>query len=233
MEPAPTPPARKSGGARRVFLVTGIVVGLLVVIIAVCVGSALLINFTQASLKANSAQAPVPGTNVLFSDPLTSNTNGWSDNTSHCFFQDNAYHIKSSFYCLAPAGNIGDAIITVKAEQVAGSLLYLYGIVFRRVSTGNWYEFDIDSNGKWAFFKIVNDTAYRLVDYTPNAAIKGGLNTINTLLVQAKGAHFVFSVNGTQVGKTDDSTFASGRAGLSAGGADTEAAYTDFEITAA
>jgi hypothetical protein len=128
--------------------------------------------------------------------------------------------------------NCSDGNITVQAKQVAGSLREGYGIVFRRTSTGTWYEFDIDGNRHWAFYKNVNGTGTAIVDFAPSPAIKGGLNTVNTLMVQAKGSHFVFFVNGTKVGEADDTTFSSGLSGLSASGP-IEVAYTNCEITAA
>lgn len=235
--PAPLPP-RKSR--------SGLIIGMLLVVVVLLVsglGIALYAlnarnqqgqagaGATATSPLTTPSPTATPGGTILFQDPLTSNANGWLDSNGHCFFQDNAYHIKNSYYCLAPAGNIADANISVQAKQVAGSLRYPYGIVFRRASSGNWYEFDIDSNSKWVFFKVVNGTLSTLVNYTPNAAIKGGLNTAKSLMVQAKGSHFVFFVNGTNVGDADDSTFASGSSGLSAGGPDTEVAYNNFLIT--
>jgi hypothetical protein len=225
LAPAPAKPARQSSRRRR-NLISLIV---FIVLVAACAGWGYLAFSSRGITTSNNALPP----NVLFSDSLASNANGWGDNNGHCFFQDNAYHIKNNYICYAPAGDISDANVTVQAKQVAGSLLYPYGIVFRRTSTGNWYEFDIDSNSKWTFVKTVNETTTTLIDYTPNTAIKGGLNTVNTLRVQIKGTHFVFFVNGTQVGQADDTTFASGLTGLSAGGDATEVAYTNFEITKA
>ncbi len=222
LAPAPAKPARQSSRRRR-NLISLIV---FIVLVAACAGWGYLAFASHGQPTTNTA---LPS-NVIFSDPLTSNANGWGDSNGHCFFQDNSYHIKNNYICYAPAGNITDANVTVQVEQVAGPLLYPYGIVFRRTSTGNWYEFDIDSNSKWTFVKTVNETTTTIVDYTPNAAIKGGLHTLNTLLVKIKGTHFEFFVNGTQVGQADDTTFASGKIGLSAGGAATEVAYTNFEI---
>lgn len=175
----------------------------------------------------------IPGANsVLFSDPLTTDNNGWSSDGSHCFFQDLSYHVKNNIVCYSSVGSFSDALISVQVKQVAGSLLLPYGLVFRRVSQGNWYEFTIDSTGNWSFSKAVNNQqTLPIVSSTPNTAIKPGLNATNTLLVQAKGAHFVFFVNGTQVGQADDSTFASGEIGLLATGAETEVAFNNIKIT--
>ena len=235
--PAPAqPPRRQPSRARRALLYGGISVGLLALAIGLCVGCSLLIGFEQAKLTASIPTAtPFPGTTpgatIIFQDALTSNINRWADD-SHCFFQDNSYHIKDSYLCYAPAGNIGDAQITVQAKQVAGSLLVGYGIAFRHTSTGNFYEFEISGNSAWRFAKFINGTFTEIVQSTANAAIKGGLNTVNTLSVSIKGTHFEFFVNGTKVGEATDSTFSTGLAGLRVGNDGAEVAYNNFQITA-
>lgn len=228
--PAPTPP-RKSK--------SGLIIGILLVLVVVLAGGlGVSLYALNARTRSTSAPGPTPtptfDETVLFQDPLTSDTFGWANdaNKSHCFFQDNSYHIKDNYYCLAPAGQFDDATISVQVKQVAGPLLHPYGIVFRRMSPGNWYEFDIDSNSKWVFSAALNGFARILVPYTPNAAIKGGLNQINTLMVQAKGTHFTFYVNGTQVGEAADTLFASGYSGLDAG-SNIEAVFNNFKITVA
>jgi hypothetical protein len=233
---APTPPTPAPPRKSK----SGLIIGILLVLVVVLAGGlGVSLYALNARTRSTSAPGPTPtptfDETVLFQDPLTSNTNGWHTdaNESHCFFKDTSYHIKDNYYCLAPAGQFGDATISVQAKQVAGPLRYPYGIVFRRTSPGNWYEFDIDSNSKWVFWAAINGAARMLVPYTPNAAIKGGLNQINTLLVQVKGTHFTFYVNGTQVGEAADTLFASGYCGLSAGGPNLEVAYNNFEITAA
>ncbi|HEY7350541.1 MAG TPA: hypothetical protein VH599_19690 [Ktedonobacterales bacterium] len=236
--PVPAMPSRKTSRARRIFLYGGLSVGLIAFGAALCLGGLIFLGLQQqANLKKSVATAtPFPGTaagaTILFQDALTSNINSWPEE-SHCSFHDNAYHIKNNFACFAPAGNFGDENITVQAKQVAGSLRYAYGIVFRRTNKSNWYEFDIDGNSEWVFIKVVNEKVSMLVHFTLNAAIKGGLNTTNTLRVQAKGAHFEFYINGTKVGKADDTTFSSGKSGLVANGDGTEVAYNNFQITGA
>lgn len=229
----PTPP-RKSK--------SGLIIGILLVLVVVLAGGLGVSLYAlnrhdqpqgQASLSPNTAPTPsptsTPNETILFQDPLTSNTNGWA-NDSHCFFQNNSYHIKDNYVCYTPIDNVVDETISVQVKQVAGSVLYPYGIVFRRESPGNWYEFDIDSNGKWVFFKAVNRTPTRLVNYTANAAIKRGLNTTNTLMVQFKGSLFTFFINGTQVGTAQDTTLSFGGSGLEAG-LGVEAAFNNLLIT--
>lgn len=234
MTPAPEPPRRRSR-ARRIFLFRGLAAGLLLLGCILAVGGLYFIGSQFRPRTTMAAITPFPGTTpgstILFQDPLTSNTNGWAETNGRCFFQDNAYHIANNTVCYAPAGNFSDENIIAQAKQIAGALNHPYGIVFRRRDKDNWYEFDIDGNSRWGFFKIANGEPTALVKFTSDAVIQGGLNTTNTLLVQAKGSHFVFYVNGTNVGEADDSTFNTGLSGLVAQGS-IEVAYTNFQITA-
>jgi hypothetical protein len=230
---APVPPPRRS----RTGLIIGVVVGV-VVVLATCVGagvyfvgqSANLSNTIGAGTPTAFAATPTTAATIVFQDPLTSNTNGWAVDPPHCQFADGGYQITDDYLCFAPAGVIRDGTITVQARQTQGISTQGFGIMLRRPSHGNYYIFGIDSNSKWVFFRVVNDNLTRVVDFTENAAIKGGLNSVNVLSVHAAGSHFDFYVNGTKVGQADDSTFASGRVGL-AGGTNIQVVYNNFKVT--
>ena len=180
---------------------------------------------------ATATVAPTPTPNlVIYQDSLNGSTKDQWANDSNCFFGSGGYHINAAFICYAPTDKVGDAVTTVSVTQISGPTTYPYGLVIRRVSPGNYYEFLIDANGKWLFDKVVNGTTTDIVKFTPNPAIIAGLNQANTLSVQAKGSHFVFSINGTQVGTADDSTFPSGETGLS-GNDNIEVVYTNLIIS--
>jgi hypothetical protein len=213
------PPARKS----RVGLwVTLGVVAVLVVCgtLGLVLASAGALSTATATATAtamatpNPTVTPTPSLRVVFQDPLTSDTNGWSTG-GQCNFASDGYHIKNGYICYAPAGNEGDATFSVDVKQLSGSTANTdSGITLRRTSQGNYYQFGIDGNSEWDFGKAIGDKFTSIVDLTPNAAIHGGLNTANTLQVVAKGSHFDFFVNGTKVGQADDSTFTTGKCGL-------------------
>lgn len=233
-------PVRK----RRTGLIVGIVAAV-VVVLAACTGvTAFALNAagrtttpaavgtaTLASGTSSPGTSTTPSGTIIYQNTFTSYPADWSED-QHCFSgaTEDGYHVNSGYICFAPIGEQGDVDITVTVKQVRGTTLEPYGISFRRASAGNGYEFDIDSNGKWVLFKDVNRSGTRLVDYTANSAIKGGLNTSNTLEVRAKGSHFDFFVNGTSVGSYDDATFSSGRVGLAAA-ENIESVFTNLLIT--
>lgn len=213
----------------------GITVGSLVLCVILVVVSLGVLGQTVLKQRIHNTPTPFPGTTpgetVLFQDPLTSNTNGWINDPLRCFFQNNAYHIQNGYICFAPAGITSDVNISVDAAQISGPTSAAYGIILRRASQGNYYQFVIDSNSQWGFGKVANDKTYTaLIRVKTNSALKGGINTVNHLMISAKGAHFAFYINGTKVGETDDSSYASGQSGLFCGD-NSEAIFTNFQMT--
>ncbi|MGH2502062.1 MAG: hypothetical protein ACRDID_06040, partial [Ktedonobacterales bacterium] len=108
-----------------------------------------------------------------------------------------------------------------------GPTTWAYGLVFRRVSVGNDYLFGIDSNSKWVFAKDVNHHLTNLQDFTFNQAIKGGLNSANTLSVTMTGSTFVCYINAQKVGTIHDSTYPQGGWGLE-GGPGIDVVFTNY-----
>jgi len=215
----------------------GCVVGCLVALVLVIglgAGGIILLNnqaggVTVGSLTIGGSGTGPGGGTLIYQDALNGSAKSDWTNDSNCFFGSGGYHINAAFICYSPADKVGDVVTTVSVKQTSGPITYGYGLVIRRVSQGNYYEFLIDSNGKWTFVKVVGATSTKIMDFTANSAIKTGLNQVNTLSVSAKGSHFVFSVNGTQVGLADDTTFTSGATGLS-GNDGIEVVFTDLSI---
>ena len=73
----------------------------------------------------------------------------------------------------------------------------------------------------------MSDELARLV--AAKVTIKTDAGAKNTLQVQMKGDHFVFSINGARVAQADDAEFTSGQVGLT-GYTGLKVVYTDFTI---
>ena len=180
----------------------------------------------------SSSQTVINGTpqpSYIFQDSLSSNSNSWSSDTN-CFFGSGGYHIKGGVICFAPTDDVADAVGTVTVKQLSGINTISYGLVFRHPSKGNFYAFEIDSNGKWQFYKTVGGKLTTLAPYQKNAAIHVGLNVANTLQVRSVGQNYTFFVNGKKVGQFADTTFTTaGSWGLD--GADgLEVVYSNFSL---
>jgi len=190
------PAKRGAGPLLRVLIGLGVVV---IVVAVITVASGLLKGVSLG--------------NSVYSSALTGNVSDWP-NESGCSPQADGFHITAAVACYPDLDDQSDVTLSVQAKQLSGEVDTAYGISFRRVSEGNHYFYGIDGNGKWIFAKVVDGTPQRLVDFTPDTAINGGLGQVNTLKVAAKGAHFTFFANGVRLGTSDDSSFASGKWGL-------------------
>jgi len=225
----PTPPRKKV----NVGLIVGIVVGAVLVVCVGCFGLLYAVGRLAGDLSiatptlSDPTSTPTP--TVLFSDPLTAGATKITGGTQNCIVRSDGLHVHDNFACPVPAGTLTDVDVSVQVKQISGKTTAPYGIEVRR-SGGGWDEFDIDSNSKYLIFKCTGQNCAKLVDFTANAAITGGLNTTNTLEVLAVGSHFDFYVNDAKVGGVDDPSFSAGRVDLSSG-TGIEVVYTNLKIT--
>jgi hypothetical protein len=223
-------PARRPWGR----ITAGVVVALVVIAIVASVYNqthAKPISSASATETANASAnatvtAAIAASNTLLADPLTSNANGWP-NDIHCYFAQDGYHDGGGYICYAPIDGQVDGTETVTVSQVAGPDTSAYGLIFRMEGDNNYYEFAIDSNSRWIFFKVVNGKTTRLHDYTTNVAINGGLNTKNTLSVTMSGSKFELRVNSQKVGVVNDASLPEGKWALAADRG-LNAVFTDY-----
>jgi hypothetical protein len=214
-------PAGKKGRSRQVRLIGSILSS---VVIFVLVRYAL-----QHTPGSTGTQNTGLNNAQVFTDGLLSNRNGWLTNAD-CVFKTDGYHLTRSYLAYAPVVDAANFDVTVQVTQSAGTVLAPYGLVFRRMSLGNYYVFGIDGNGKWTFYKALENVDSDIVSFTASPAIKQGLNAQNTLEVKAQGTHFTFFVNGTQVGQADDASLAKAGAVGVAGHDDIEVVFTAFAL---
>ncbi|HLY30499.1 MAG TPA: hypothetical protein VKQ36_05695, partial [Ktedonobacterales bacterium] len=134
--------------------------------------------------------------------------------------------------CPAPLTSLPanmEITVTVQAVSIGNPISTSYGIVFRYQNKQNFYGFEITPDGKWVFYKEVNNTFNAIVSYTFVGVINMGPTARNTLEVQAHGTHYAFYDDGAPVGQGDDTTFTTGGCGID-GSANTTVIYTDIRI---
>lgn len=214
--PAPPAPPRRNG------MLVSVIILLAVALIAAS-GAAVYLAIGQRSGPAANVPSvaatatTTPTFSVIFQDPLTSNVNGWANDT-HCSFSGGSYHVKDGYVCFAPMGSpVADGEISVQVRQVAGQTRWFYGLLLRRTGSGvsgDAYAFVITSNGYWSFATFVN--RQRTDNRPPHgtSALREGLNVSNTLDVRMIGPNFTFYINGQMVGQATDTTYSSGGVGV-------------------
>jgi hypothetical protein len=156
-----------------------------------------------------------PNEAIVVQDALATNTLGWPK-TSHCFLQDQSFHVKDNRYCYA-GKPYTDARITIQAMQIDGPTDSPYGIVFRVSSLSDFYGFEVSGNGTWFVWKCTGGTCTKIVPSTQTTKLHGNIGEANTLSVLMQASHFEFFINGEKVGAVDDDSYTSGNVGLEAG----------------
>jgi hypothetical protein len=213
----------------RSWFTRPIVIFVLLVFIA-CL-SLLRLVATSGQVK----QSPLPGVTAtvtgkfVYRKTFASGIDGTAPD-NRCMFAHGGYQVQDGVICYARVADQSNATITVQVKQIGGDQGKYYGVVFRRTSAGNYYAFNIDSNGDWIAYRCVSDNCAKLVDGGQNQAIQTGVTTVNTLQVHMNGSHFDFLVNGVTVGSADDATFAKGKVGM---GVDpnTTCVFNNLEVT--
>ncbi|HEU5438303.1 MAG TPA: hypothetical protein VFU88_03350 [Ktedonobacterales bacterium] len=191
------------------------------------------VDYNAAAAKVRQQHPgvqPTPSVGpTLYTSPLTGTVSDWPSGDG-CSPQDNGFHITAYVGCYAPVRLPPDVTLSVQVKQISGATNLAYGISFRAEAANNHYFFGVDSKGKWLAGEVFNGDFQVLVDWTPNSAIHVGLNQVNTLTVKAKGTHFTFYVNSTQVGTMDDWRDVFGGWGLT-GEDGIEVVFTNIAIT--
>lgn len=230
--PTPVQPSAKPKSRLGAGAIVAIVFTTLGVLLCSC--SAFSVAYEMATAKATPTATSTSSS--AFTDPLLTNTKGWSLDQTHCFFGSGGFHVSATtgtegWVCPSPFHAVGDADVQVTVMQVKGDTNYGVGIGLRLDDNANGYYFKISSDGYWVLYLQNSSKSQAVVPWTANPAIHKGLNFNNVLEVHEKGSHFDFLVNGTQVGSYDDpkATFTSGVVGLEAGWHE-EAVFTNLSI---
>lgn len=126
--------------------------------------------------------------------------------------------VKSNYgiYYATAGENFTDGIYEVEATQVDGPLNNGYGLMFRvDEETDSFYAFEVSGDGYIWIGRCTNlceEEAVALVggDWFRSPAVQTGLQATNHLQVVVEGNRFTYFVNSVEVGRTSDTTFASG-----------------------
>ncbi len=175
-------------------------------------------NLEQHQVTQIMPLAPdiVHGAPILL-DSLVGNTDKrWAEDPTHCVFANGAYHVTSSDFvqsCPLRAPTIADGIVQVAVSLLSGNSA---GMLLR-VNGERFYDFEINNRGQFFFRRhdagAAQSSYVMLINATSSHAIMPG-TAENTLLIIAHRDDFMLYINGSFVGETHDSTYASGQVAL-------------------
>jgi hypothetical protein len=180
--------------------------------------------------QPTAAPTTAPRLVTVFSDPLTSNTNGWPVQNG-CSFAGGGYSVSAGARCLAPVTANNTTNISVK---VTGTTPTFQGVgIYFRIAGGAGgdpeYSFYIYSGGVCRATDTMS--AGTLFNNIACTAIAEGQNAVNTMAINQSGAHMDFYVNSTLVGSADDGTLTGGGIALYVRHGGARVIFTNFVLT--
>lgn len=199
----------------------------------------------NASPRATRAPAPTPaiGGPALVDTRFTDPQPGWPQNPPLATWADGAYRVTSRqnrFAALAAPldGAPDDVIVSATLRKVGGPPGGGYGVIVRDQGpgprdglnqAGRYYVFEVSDRGEVGAWRRDGDQFVDLVSWTPSAVVRQG-GSPNDLLVRAIGDLLAFTVNGTEVLNTSDTTLSGGGVGLFVGGDANAVALDHFSV---
>ncbi len=146
------------------------------------------------------------GSTVLLQDDFKTMQANWGTPSASILVQNGALLIKPPLNSEIDALNNGnvftdmDACVTVEPTAMGPQEGHAYGgLIFWAIDTSNYYEFTVSGLGTYAVFRHLANRWITVLNWTPNAAIKKGVNQSNQLRVVTKGNQATLYINGTQL----------------------------------
>lgn len=188
------------------------------------IGLACILFAACGRLGADGGQ----GEDVLFqddfSDPLAGNWHLEADEQGQSEIVDGSLMVRiqepSTAQFVTLEGQVfTDFLLEADASQVGGQQGAGYGILVRMLAPGQFYRFEVTSNGEYVAERHDDEGSWeRLSDgWQSSPAILRGLHETNRLRVTAAGSTLSFYANDTLLVQVIDSTYDRGVVALEAG----------------
>lgn len=182
-----------------------------------------LVSFTMACSVLGSSATPTPA-NVLLNENFSDNTTGWEVgqyNEGEVGYKDGAYAVistaaSSAMWGVSPS-SYNNTVIDLDTTQVSAPTNNNndYGVMCRVQDSGDGYALLISGDGFYGIQLASAGSFTNLVEWTSSDLINKG-NATNHIRVICDGNTLTLYVNGKKLAETTDSTFSSGKIGLSA-----------------
>lgn len=178
-----------------------------------------------STAQARPTSTPRPERFLVLRDAFDYNINGWDTGSFGDALVAGSAEISDGKYRISvnrsegiiwrwwpDSSEVGAFSISLEAQLVKGPASgACYGLAFR--DTGDaFYMFEVCENGRYSIYMNENGTWDTLVDWTVARAIQYGQP--NTLMVEGRGSHFVFSINDVVVNELDDNRLKKGNIGI-------------------
>jgi len=194
----------------------------------------------SATLLPTTSAFSFPSETPLFSDDFTQ-TSAWplgEDAARAVTVADGQLRftikVADTFrFVYNPDRRARDFVAAVTVGQTACAFRDRYGLLFRVQDNANYYQFEVDCDGRFRFSKTVGGVFTVLRDWSAATAINAGNNASNILIVQAQGSALELLVNGQTVLNLNETEFAEGGFGLYVGSNPTTgftALFDDFRV---
>jgi eukaryotic-like serine/threonine-protein kinase len=213
---------------------------------------------TTATAQAQAAATPgviqtATAGQAVYQDPLTNANNSTTqaeqwDQSNHCTFQADGYHVMSNSSLLNQNGFSGcresgvqytnatfSVDVTINKGHSGGLFFY---VNTQTLGAYAGYLFEIDTQGNYQIIRSSNfsigSNAVTLQNSTMTPALKTGTGAKNRLQVIARNGTLLFYINSTFVNQQSDSTFTTGQAAfLATAGQDGQQAdvtYSNLDV---
>ncbi len=172
-------------------------------------------NQVTQLIRSTPTRSATPTTSKLyeFHDTLLrGNVSGWPNDSEHCFFADDGYHVKDGVICRIPIRAMANGTLVITMRILSGRPEQ--GIFFRMRDQDNTYGVALAQSGGWSMGKVVGGEAeiFKRVDH--DDVVHTGLNVANTVEIVMRGEFLTLNVNTMQVESVSDTSFSSGVIGL-------------------
>ncbi len=178
----------------------------------------------QATAMAKPTPTATSEQILILKDTFSHNINRWDvGDVEEKWWKGNAQIVDGKFRVTVqrsagffwiwwPAPEVGSFNISLDAQLVKGSASdACYGLIFRS-QEDSLYFFKVCENGRYTVLMWADDTWYTLIDWTITRAIQHGQP--NTLMVEGRGSHFEFYINGVLVNELENSRLKNGHVGI-------------------
>ena len=203
----------------------------------------ILLAGCRAWIAQDSAQSEDPDSAVvLFQDDFSSHASGWhllAEPGAKAGYDGNAFLFQifepERYYWSTPGLEFRDARLRVLVTKRSGSDIGTFGVICRYRDAENFYFFTITGDGYYAVGKFESgvESLIGLPVMALGPAIMQG-NVTNHITVACVGESLSMQVNGAELIRVRDSSFAKGDIGLIAGAlsiGDLEVQFENLSIT--